>query len=105
MKKKSGNFVNQILIQLAKNSFLNDSLYFVIPKEKNSGNSRKECPPLLLKTSPTWRILLTDVEIFPILLKKMCFFYLIIRSSLFAPKKNCLGSSFSEPRQLQASPP
>jgi len=41
MKKKSGNFVNQILIQLAKNSFLNDSLYFVIPKEKNSGNSSK----------------------------------------------------------------
>jgi len=40
MKKKSGNFLNHVLIQLAKNSFLNDSPGFVIGEEKNSGNSK-----------------------------------------------------------------
>jgi hypothetical protein len=41
MKKKSGNFVDYVPIQLAKKSFLNDSLNFVIREEKNSGNSKK----------------------------------------------------------------
>jgi len=41
MKKKSGNFVDNVPIQLAKKSFLKDSLDFVIGEEKNSGNSKK----------------------------------------------------------------
>jgi hypothetical protein len=33
-------------IQPAKSSFLNDSLYFEIAKEKNSGNSSKDLTPI-----------------------------------------------------------
>jgi hypothetical protein len=40
MKKKSGNFADKVPHQLAKKSFLNDSLNFVIGEEKNSGNSK-----------------------------------------------------------------
>jgi hypothetical protein len=46
MKKKSGNFVDNVPIQLAKKSFLKDSLDFVIGEEKNSGNSNNFSLPL-----------------------------------------------------------
>jgi hypothetical protein len=55
MKKKSGNFADKVPHRLAKKSFLNDSLNFVIGEEKNSGNSKIVLIEILPGSGLLWK--------------------------------------------------